>query len=153
MLLAPRVAIAESKSQTVDVVAVIEPELSMTVEPETGKRIDLGTIHSSSTESRRSRPVGVSIHVDSNMGRPYQVTQELVQPMTNESGLSLPPRQLLVDPSGGTNGQPVDQAAVVMSSDAIGQSATRSVAYQLDVPPGQAAGTYRGSILMTVTAQ
>ena len=58
LLLAPRFAAAESKSQTVDVVAVIEPELSMTVQPETGSRIDLGTIHSSATESRRSRPSG-----------------------------------------------------------------------------------------------
>jgi len=38
-------------------------------------------------------------------------------------------------------------------SDPEGQSMTRSIAYQLRVPPGRSAGTYRGTVLMTVTAQ
>lgn len=153
-----RPAEAESASQSIDVVATIRPELSLTVEPETGSRIELGTIDSSPTESRRSRPVHVAVRVFSNLGRPYQVTQQLRTPLANQDGQQLAPEQLLVSQSDGSPeaGAPRGLAGapqVVFASDAKGRSADRSLTYQLQVPPDTAAGDYQGTILMTVTAQ
>lgn len=146
-------------SQTVEVVAVIKPELSLTIEPETGPRIDLGTTYSSPVEPRLSRPVRVTVHIFSNLAKPYQVTQHLVQPLTNEEGTSLPPDTLLTHfdaPAPHQASEAVvmaQQPRVLFASDADGLSATQSVSYQLRVPPRQPAGTYRGTLLMTVTAQ
>lgn len=152
-------ASAESASQTFDVVAVIEPELSLSIAPETGTRLDFGTLYSSEAETRLSPPFRVAVHVFSNLGRPYQITQQLLAPLTNEAGAALPPEHLLVvdagtpqgmsAPSGFSAGQP----HVVFSSDLQGHSTDRALTYQLRVPPRQAAGTYRGTILTTVTAQ
>lgn len=149
-------AAGEQASTRIQVVAVIKPELSLTVEPETGDRLDLGTIYSSSTEERASQPVKVKVGVFSNLGHPYQVTQELVEPLTNEDGSQLPPGYLIVnqpDALGGDSGfVDAQQTQVVLASDARGRSEKRSVAYQLRVPPSQDAGTYRGTIVFTVTA-
>lgn len=48
-----------------------------------------------------------------------------------------------------------DDPHVVFGSDDAEQeqSLDRSVSYQLRVPPGQSAGTYRGTVVMTVTAR
>ncbi|HEX9779766.1 MAG TPA: hypothetical protein VGB20_00970 [bacterium] len=146
-------ALSEGASQTVDVVAVIEPELGLTVEPDTGSEIDFGTIASSPSDARWSDPVGVTFSVFSNLGSPYHVTQHLVAPMTNARGTRLSPGQLQVTPVAASAGVPADEPHVVFVSDAMGKSAREAVSYRLRVPPGQDAGTYRGTILMTVTAR
>jgi hypothetical protein len=150
---------AESTSQTVEVVARIEPHLSLTVTPETGDRIDFGTIYSSQTEARLSEPVRVTLRVFSNLAAPYEVTHQLTTQLTNEAGASLSPDELLIytqEPLGAERG-PADHLAgqprTLFSSDPRGQSMDQVVSYQLRVPPGQAAGTYRGTLVMTVTAQ
>ncbi len=144
---------AEAASQTVEVVAVIEPELSLAIEPETGERIDLGVIASSPTESRVSRPVNVHVRIQSNLGQPYQVTQQLIEPLTNEQGTTVPAGHLLLNASQEGLGRAADRPQAILSSDPLGRSSNTSVSYQLRVPPRQPAGTYRGTILMTVTAQ
>lgn len=146
---------AESVSQTFEVVAVIQPELSLSIVPDTGERLDFGTLYSSQTEARLSPPVRVDVRVFSNLGRPYQITQQLVAPLTNEMGLALAPEHLLVAPAdpSGAPGVAATQPQVLFSSDPQGHSVHRPLTYQLRVPTGQAAGTYRGTILMTVTAQ
>ena len=143
---------AEAASQTVEVVAVIEPELSLTIEPETGERVDLGVILSSPTESRLSRPVNVNIRVWSNLGRPYHVTQQLIEPLTNERGATVPPGHFLLRASPEGQGLAADHSQVIFSSDPLGKSSDTPVSYQLRVPPSQPAGTYRGTVVMTVTA-
>lgn len=145
--------VAEAASQTVEVVATIEPELSLAIEPETGERIDLGIIHSSPTESRLSQAVNVNVRIWSNLGQPYQVTQQLIEPLTNEHGTTVPPGHLLLNPYQEGLGLPADRPQVILSSDPSGRSSNTSVSYQLRVPSRQPAGTYRGTILMTVTAQ
>lgn len=153
---------AESVHQSFEVVAVIEPELSLTVEPQTGERLDLGLIYSSPSVTRFSKTVQVKVRVFSNLGRPYQVTHQLLQPLMNQEGETLPPEDLLfselneIQPTGPSpvgTGMIAQAPQTVLWSDPEGQSVTRSVAYQLRVPPGRSAGTYRGTVLMTVTAQ
>ena len=157
LILAPRAA-AEQTSRAIDVVAVIEPELSMTVQPDTGTRIDLGTIYSSTTDVRYSRPVGVQVHVSSNLGQPYEVTQEWLQPMVSADGAALPSGSLRVSdehPSSGEllQGRSVDESPNLFVSGPDGRSQDWTATYQLQVPPGQQAGTYQGTLLMTVTAR
>jgi len=151
-------ASAKSASQTVEVIARIEPELSLSIEPETGSRIDFGTIYSSSAETRRSEPVQVTVRVGSNLGRSYQVTQQLRDPLMNDDGAALPPGRLLAGLEADAGGSlPMaavkDDPDVLITSDPSGSPAAWSVAYQLLVPPDQPAGTYRGTVLMSVTAQ
>lgn len=146
---------AQGASQTVEVVARIEPELSMTITPETGDRIDLGTTYSAQTEPRLSQPVRVTLRVFSNLGQPYDVTQQLVSPLTSDTGVSLASDDLLVfgDDGSDVQGRGAGQPQTLFSSDPLGRSMDRSVSYRLRVPPGQAAGTYRGTLLMSVTAK
>ncbi|MBI4598332.1 MAG: hypothetical protein HY737_08045 [Candidatus Omnitrophica bacterium] len=145
---------AESVSQTVDVVATIEPELSLTVAPQTGREIDFGTLYSSPTEPRLSDPIRVDVHVFSNLGRPYHVTHQLTRPLTNEAGMSLSPEALRASVN-----SPADvmdhlgrQPRTLFVSDARGRSTDQTVSYHLDIPPGQASGRYRGTLVLTVTA-
>ena len=159
LCLLPTPASASSATQSVEVVARIEPELSLSIEPETGSRIDFGTVRSSATEARLSEPVHVNVRVDSNLGRSYQVTQHLRDPLVNEDGVRLPPGQLLAglqqEPAGlsaALDGL-TEQPQVLITSDASGTPAAWSVSYQLRVPPDQPAGTYQGTVVMTVTAQ
>lgn len=146
---------AETISRTVDVVATIEPEFSLSIEPATGSQIDFGILYSSPTESRVSHPIDVTVRVFSNLGRPYQVSHQLLAPITADTGASLSPEDLLFRPEGASQSRPLQgaQAQTVFTSDPRGRSATQSVSYQLRVPPHQAAGNYRGTLMMTVTAQ
>ena len=146
-------------SQSVEVVARIEPRLSLTITPETGEHIDFGTVESSQTEPHLSKPVNITLHVFSNLGKPYEVTQQLAAHLTNETGVILPPDNLLTFPHDTADLveehalQPAAQSQTLFSSNPHGQSMDRTVSYQLRVPPGQVAGTYRGTLVMTVTAQ
>ena len=160
LLFSPAPALwAKSVSQSVDVVARIEPRLSLTITPETGEHIDFGTVESSQTEPHLSKPVSVALHVFSNLGKPYEVTQQLVVHLTNETGMTLSPDDLLVFPHdtptsiAGQTYQSAERSKTLFSSDPHGQSMDRTISYQLRVPSGQAAGTYRGTLVMTVTAQ
>jgi len=148
----PSDANAEGLTQTVQVVAVIEPELSLTIEPETGSKIDFGTIRSASYEERLSDLVRVNVRIDSNLGHPYQVTQHLIQPMANVEGISLPSGHLMSEAFEGMSAVTTEPTTLLVS-DSFGRSSAKSIAYQLRVPPSQSAGTYRGTLMMTVIAQ
>lgn len=150
-LLACATAQAERVSQTVDVTCRIEPRLSLTISPATGERIDFGTIYSSPTDSTLSGAVPVDLHIFSNLGKPYQVTQSFRAPMTSEEGRMLAPETLLVTGEAGT--QDASGEKTIFSSDPRGLSADPTVSYQLRVPPAQPQGSYRGTLVMTVTAQ
>ena len=142
---------AQRVSQTVEVTCRIEPRLQLTINPSTGERIDFGTIYSSETEPTLSKTVPVNLHIFSNLGKPYQVTQEFRSVMTNELGQSLAPEALTVTGEAGT--QSAANIATIFSSDPKGQSADPTLSYQLRVPPAQAQGNYRGMLVVTVTAQ
>ena len=147
--------LAEQISKSVEVVAVILPKLTLFVEPETGERVDFGTLYSGPHESELSSPVRVSVRVISNLGSPYEVTQHLVIPLANEAGQPLPLDAMKMS---ALSSQPVTTSLSaapqrLFVSDAQGRSQTEMVSYQLLVPPNQPAGTYRGTLLVTVTAQ
>ena len=148
-----RPADADQTSRTIDVVAVIEPELSLTVRPETGERLDLGVIPSSLTETRPSRAVGLQVQVSSNLGAPYEVTHQLVELLTSAEGAVLPPGSLRVSDGDVLQNRAVEDSPVLLVSDAQGRSSTHDFSYHLDVPPGQAAGAYRGTLVFSVTAR
>lgn len=143
---------AEGLTQTVQVVAIIEPELSLTVTPEIGSRLDFGTIHSSITEERLSDSLKLNVRVDSNLGYPYHVTQQLIQPIQSAEGNALPSGHLIATALDHT--LPVStEPTTLLTSDSFGRSSSQTIAYHLRVPPKQSAGTYRGTLMMTVTVQ
>jgi hypothetical protein len=149
---------AEATSKTIEVVAVVKPRLSLDIEPETGTRIDFGTITSSATEEEVSEPVRVNIRVSSNMGSPYEVTSQLIFPLTNEEGIQIPAEALIVLPQeNNTASSSVSESSSKPSRILVYQtnasSSNHTFSYQLKIPPKQAAGTYRGTLLMTLTAQ
>ena len=146
---------AERLSHTVDVVAVIEPELSFTVEPATGSRIDFGVLGNSPVEQQPSEPVDVAIHVDSNLGQRYRVTQQLIAPLADDAAWPLPSGALVVygDVDTAPDGRAADQPQVIVTSDQKGRSLASSIAYQLLIPPTQAAALSQGMVLMTVLAE
>ncbi len=156
-LASPSTHAAEQLSESVDVVAYIKPQLSLTIEPETGGEINFGTVFSAEDAHRLSDPVGVNVSVSSNLGKPYEVTQRLSKRMVNQDGIGLPTGGLLVRPNGARPGLhselPADDLQTVFVSDPAGQPDTGKVFYQLLVPPKQAAGLYRGTITMTVTSR
>ena len=141
-------------SQSVEVTAVIEPRLSLTVEPATGERLDLGTIDSSPTETSFSRQVPLMVRVASNLYRSHAVTHHLAEPLTSEAGISLDPEQLRyhLGQRLATSGILTDEPQVAFFSDPQLGVDERSISYQLRVPPAQPAGRYRGTLLLTVTA-
>lgn len=155
-LLLPCASHSGNMSQSVEVVAFIEPEISLSVRPATGERIDFGRVPSGDSGMRYSRPVDVEVEVFSNLGRPYDVTQHLRRPMSNRDGARIPEGHLIVGPAQQQVspetfvGKSADQLQVIMQSD---HSDRQTVSYQLRVPPRQSPGRYAGTVVMTVTAR
>ena len=142
----PGLAQAERTSQSIEVTCRIEPQLALTISPATGERIDFGVLPSFPTEAALSDIVPVQLHIFSNLGKPYQVTQEFRAPLTNETGDVLPVDSFQRVGAG-------TESSTVFQSDSKGLSADPTVSYRLRIPPGQAGGTYRGTLVMTVIAQ
>ncbi len=142
---------AETLSQTVQVSAVIEPEMTLTIEPATGPTVDLGTIQGSVSQPRLSDPVDVIVRINTNMGQPYRVTQTLASPLMNEDGNTLPPEALHFT-AGAVQG-PITSGPQTVFSSAQGSSELHTVTYQLEVPADQPGGTYHGAFMMTVVPE
>jgi hypothetical protein len=142
---------AETLTQTVQVSAVIEPEMTLSIEPATGSSLDLGTIRGSVTQARLSDPVNVVVRISTNMNQPYRVTQALAAPLANEEGDTLPPESLHFV-TGAVEGDVTSGSQTVFSSTQ-GSSAEHVVTYQLEVPADQPGGTYHGAFMMTVVPE
>ncbi len=153
-MLGPSALSASSTTKTFPVSVTIKPELSLEVNLETGSTMDFGTVLSSNTEPRLSKSIRMDIRVFSNMGSVYEVTHQWVNPLANDSGAQLQDA-LYFGPSTDavSTEQTVSLSPVVISSNSRGESLTESVYYQLNVPASQSAGSYEGTLLLTIVPQ
>ncbi len=131
--------------------------LSMTVAPSAGQALALNFAHLVPGQTSPAQTLTVAIQ--SNIGQPYEVVQELARQLISDDGRQLPADALRFAGTGALVGVlaapqltsvPVGRS-VVYRSDALGSQTSFSVAYQVQIPPDAAAGTYRSSLLYTVT--
>lgn len=102
----------------------------------------------------------VLIEIQSNVGRQYQVSQQLPAQLTNTGGASLPPKHFTLRLEDmGTKGnlrftQPTEVKAgemVLFISDKDGSSDRFKIIYELAADADVAAGNYMGSIVYTIS--
>jgi hypothetical protein len=138
------VCCSAGSSQAVDVVAVIEPELSFAVDPQ----LDYSTLASLSGEfPTAEEEVEMTVSVESNLGNPYQVIQQLILSLAADKHAWL--AEAVRTGSLAMNEQPL----TLLSSDKRGTSESRTIPYAWDGRLAPAAGAAYGTILMTIIAQ
>lgn len=155
----PGIVRAESESHTVEVSATILPRLELSVIPDTGSGIAFGVLTQPADGTTASRSVNVALNVFSNLGRPYEVTQTLRQPLTNAEGQMMAPEQFRMTTRQAAHGTLAPERSLVpgvpatlYTSDARGTSDTFLADYSLTATPATPAGTFQSDILYTVTS-
>ena len=147
---------AASKSVTIRSLASIKDTLELAVSQAGQSDLRFGNILSTSMPVEIG-PLTVIIHVTSNTGERYQVTQLLNGPLQNANNDQLGVENLKFKSSSVTSAGTVVSSPIAASasaqtifiSDSAGASDTLSVEYTLTVPPSQAPGDY--STLLTYT--
>ena len=152
---------AESETKTVQVSATILPRLELSVSPETGQGIAFGDIEQPAPGDQTRRSVKVNVGVFSNLGRPYQVTQTVRRPLTDDAGISLAQAQFEVTTSDAALGmvaasEPLaivpGDTTTLYTSNSHGKSDAFNADYTLTVTPTTPDGTFETEIVYTVTS-
>jgi hypothetical protein len=157
LVLSAPLAIAGSNTVTVNVSAIILPLFEIGVSGPNGKDIDFGVIQKNPNGSITISSNDIVVTTQSNLGRPYRVTQELIAPLTNERGTPVPNDAMTVDARSQKGQAAVGQvvntsASTLLESDAQGSSDTVTASYKLRVEPQQEAGQYNTRLVYSIVS-
>ena len=102
----------------------------------------------------------VVLDIQSNLGKPYQVSQVVSRKLTNENGVAIPDDKFLFSVSGLKRGSaavsvptPVkDGVSLLFTSDSDGSPEEAEVNYELTIPPEATKGSYSSEIKYSVTS-
>ena len=134
------------------------PVLSLSVS--TGGQEQVALEFTSLTPGEASSPQALVFDVRSNMGQAYGVFQEFAHLLVSDEGRQLPQESFTCVGAGAAEGMlripqqlsvPAGRS-LIYQSDEQGSSDTFSVTYQVQIPQYAAAGTYRSSLLFSVTS-
>ncbi|MFH0790453.1 MAG: hypothetical protein V2A64_02370, partial [Candidatus Omnitrophota bacterium] len=102
----------------------------------------------------------VTINITSDIGKQYQLIQTLIEPLSNDQGMSVPQNNFAVYGLRGSNKygtlsaeqeSPVSVSrAIVYTSSPAGNSDSFNLVYVLKNPFGVSSGTYRGRVAFTL---
>jgi hypothetical protein len=134
------------------------PVLSLSVEPEAGASLSLHFARLAPGQASDAHTLRVEVR--SNVGQAYEVYQELAHQLISDDGRQLPLDTLLCSTSGDASGRlmmaqdtpvPVGKSSLYQSDEA-GRPSEFAIRCRVQIPPDAAAGVYRSSLLVTVTA-
>ncbi len=135
------------------------PVLSLSMQPAAGGRLEL--TFTGLTPGHTSPPQTLLVEVKTNTRRPYEVLQELAHRLVSDEGQQLPEEAFVCQATDGPGrGQlgmaqstrvPVGRSSLYQS-DEVGAPGTFSLSCHVKISPDASAGTYRSSLLFTVTS-
>ena len=119
-----------------------------------GRGLDLGRV----TKDRESAAENLLLEIESNIGSPYRIVQQLTEPLISEDGTVLDESDFSFSAAGKTQGgsattgmAPVSSSsAVIYTSNDAGAGDTIQVQYFLKPEAEQKAGMYRGNLSFKV---
>ncbi len=161
ILALPQGAFAKTQqSVEVHTQADIPVVLELAIEQTGQSELRFGNIQPSATQTTVSSPVLIVIHVTSNLGTSYQVTQAISNDLQNANGDQINLVNLKFKTTASkTTGTviatpaPVSKSSqTIFISDANGNSDTINAEYTLTIPPSQAPGDYSALLTYTVSS-
>lgn len=155
----PVQAFAVSTTVTIGSKASVTPTIELMVQGQKESELRFGNIAPSAASETVSGPMTMKVEVKSNTGERYQVTQNLANPLQNETGVAIPLENLSFTSRSENAGGTITEAPTklisnhqtVYISDAQGKSATILIDYTLNVPANQAPGNYSATITYTAS--
>ncbi len=120
-----------------------------------GQRLDLGRISKDRAEAAET----LNVQIESNIGTPYNLIQQMTEPLTSQEGVAVGEGGFTFLAAGGENGSlktggsptVISQSpAPVYSSGSFGQGDQLQLQYILRPDPAQRAGIYDGNITFKV---
>ncbi len=139
-----------------DVRVEIRPNFSIVVQSrQGGQGLDFGRL----TKDRLTAAETLNVTIESNIGRPYRILQQLREPLTSQEGEILEEAAVRFTASGGENGtlaarsgaaNITESPTVLYTSDASGGSDAFQMQYTVAPEPTQKAGIYSGTLALRV---
>lgn len=159
MTLLPLTGWAETKSVEITVSATVLPMLELSVSGPAGGNIEFGAIERSPNGAVTLQSKEVVVEAKTNLYKPYQITQTLVEPFSQTGGEgTFGEEDLTVDAeSASGKGSPAKGLKVgtspttLFTSSADGQGDTIKANYKLNVKPTQPSGDYRTKLIYSIT--
>ena len=150
---------AASKTVTIRSEAFIKDTLELAISQAGESELRFGNIRSSS-QSTETGPLKIILHITSNTGERYQVTEHLKGPLRNASNNRMGVENLKFKSSSAKSSGTVVSTPTAASaspqtifvSDNAGSSDSVSVEYTLTAPANQAPGDYSAPLNYTVSA-
>lgn len=150
---------ANDSNFAVNAKADIETVLELQIDQTGQSELRFGNIRPSALEPTEAGPYVVTIHVVSNIGSSYHVTQSISNALENAEGQKIDSENLKFKTTANTKGTvistptPVTKSSqTIFISDPEGTSDTIKAEYTLTVPPSQAAGDYSALLTYTVSS-
>lgn len=151
---------AESLNVSVNTTVNVSTILELNIEETGQSELRFGNIRPSAIQATEAGPVIVKIHVTSNIGEIYQVTQTMSNPLENTQGVQMGFNNLKFKTTAAKTAGTVIATAVpvtknpqtIFISDLKGTSDTIQAEYLLTVPPSQAPGDYSALLTYTVSS-
>ena len=149
---------AESLTFQCPIEVEVLPVLSLSMQPAAGGALEL--TFTGLTPGQTSPPQALLIEVKTNTRRAYEVSQELAHRLVSDEGHQLPEEAFICETTGAARGQfrmahstrvPVGKSSLYQS-DERGAPTKFSLSCYVKISPDTTAGTYRSSLLFTVTS-
>lgn len=134
----------------------IEPTFELEVSPETGGRIEFRDLKSGQPPKVNE----VVIEVETNLGKPYQVSQKVENLLTNKEGKAIPKDKFVFYEQALTQAGVLKQASrapvevgetTLYVSDEKGAPAKFKIIYELTIPRDLTAGSYSSQITYSIS--
>ena len=156
-LFIPTTARSETKSVTINVSVNVHPVFELNVSGPAGGNIQFGDIQQKADGDVVIEAPEVVLHARTNLGKPYQITQELIEPLANEQNAQFSKEDFTVDMENGgsrerTVSGPVSTEASTLFVSDSGLEKTLNARYKLRVRPEQPAGLYQAKLVYTITS-
>lgn len=150
---------AETKSVSIDVTVRVLPIFELTVSGADGGNLEFGDVQKSGSGDVFAESKEMVLTAKSNLGRPYQITQTLSEPLRSDNAETFEEGDLTVRAqNSATQGSVTNGAGVtttpttLFTSDSRGKGDTIRASYRLRVKPDQPAGDYKTRLVYTITA-
>ena len=136
----------------------VVPVLALSIEQLEGQQVGLS--FRSLTPGMTSQPQTLVFRVQTNIGKPYEVFQELASRLISEEGRPLPQEAFVCTARGGGGRAPLMASqpmavppgrALLYRSDEAGTPTEFSLSCYVQIPVEAVAGMYQSSLLFTVT--
>jgi len=137
-------------------VVKIDPTFELNVSPETGGRIEFRDLK----PQEQAKINEVIVEVNTNLGKPYQISQKVERLLTNKDGTTISKERFVFRQEKITDGGILKQPSntpveigetTIYISDGKGSPANFKIIYELTVPEDLRAGNYSSNITYSIS--